>query len=397
MDRRLYNESPYIKEWQTEVREAIEKDGKYHVTLAETAFYPEQGGQLADRGTIDGVPVEGLYEKDRAVVHVMPSAPKGKVVSCSLDFARRFDHMQQHTGQHILSNVFEALLKADTSSFHMGEEDASIELSMPDIPAQAIRAVEDRANELITRDLPVTTHIVSPEEARKFPGVTPPEGADVIRVVEIETVEFNACCGTHVSRLGEIGVIKIIKTEKMGAGQTRAYFKCGGRALRDYQAKHDIVSTLGRQYKATEADLLQRIDLQASQLKAANREIETLTNKLLGIEAAEIAKSATSPLIVQSYGDRHFSELSFLGKYILKNGDFVLILSSVPDKRLIFARGDKYADLNCGKVFKEQLQAYNGKGGGSPNWANAGFASVEDMKRFEALLASLVEKLGLIK
>ncbi len=397
MDRRLYNESPYIKDWQTEVRDVAEKDGKYLVTLAETAFYPEQGGQLADRGTIDGIPVEGLYEKDRTVVHVLPSAPKGKVVSCSLDYARRFDHMQQHTGQHILSNVFEKMLKADTSSFHMGEEDASIELSMPDITAQAIRSVEDKTNEYITRDLPVKTHVVSPDEARKFPGVTPPEGADVIRVVEIETVEYNACCGTHVSRLGEIGLIKIIKTEKMGAGQTRAYFKCGGRALRDYQTKHDIVSTLGRQYKATEADLVQRMDLQASQLKAANKEIETLKNKLLGIEAAEMAKAAASPLIVQSYDDRHFDELSFLGKHLLKSGNFIIIFSSVPDKRLVFARSDKFADLNCGKIFKEQLQAFNGKGGGSLNWANAGFASVEDMKRFEAFLQASVGKLNLIK
>ncbi|MGA9140437.1 MAG: DHHA1 domain-containing protein [Methanocella sp.] len=397
MDRRLYNESPYIKEWQTEVREVIENDGKYHITLAETAFYPEQGGQLADRGTIDGIPVEGLCEKDRTVIHVLSSAPKGKVVSCSLDFARRFDHMQQHTGQHILSNVFETLLKAETSSFHMGEEDASIELSMPDIPVQAIKTVEDRVNELLNRDLTVKTHVVSPEEARKFPGVTPPEGADVIRVVEIETVEYNACCGTHVSRLGEIGLIKITKTEKMGAGQTRAHFKCGGRALRDYQVKNDIVATLGRQYKATEADLLQRIDLQASQLKTANKEVETLTNTLLGMEAAEIAKSATSPVIVQSYDDRHFNELNFLGKYILKNGNFVLIISSIPDKRLIFARSDKFADLNCGKVFKEQLQAFNGKGGGSPNWANAGFASVEDMKRFEAFLKAHAETLNLVK
>ncbi|MGE5548860.1 MAG: alanyl-tRNA editing protein, partial [Bacillota bacterium] len=134
MDHRLYNDSPYINEWQTEVRSIVEIGCKYHVSLAETAFYPEQGGQLADRGTIDGMPVESLYEKDHTVYHVLPAAPEGSVVSCKLDFARRFDHMQQHTGQHVLSAVFDMLYKADTSSFHMGEEDASVELSMPDIP-----------------------------------------------------------------------------------------------------------------------------------------------------------------------------------------------------------------------------------------------------------------------
>jgi alanyl-tRNA synthetase len=391
LDHRLYNDSPYINEWQTQVKSIVVKDDKYHISLAETAFYPEQGGQLADRGTIDGLPVEGLYEQDQTVYHVLPSAPAGKVVKCRLDFARRFDHMQQHTGQHILSYVFEILCHADTSSFHMGEDDASIELAMPDIPAPVARSVEGKVNQLLNLDLKVKTHVTSPAEAARFPGVKPPEGASVIRVVEIETVEYNACCGTHVSRLGEIGLIKITRTEKMGAGQTRAYFKCGRRALADYQVKHDAVSTLGRQFKVTESELVPRIDLQSAQLKAATKEIELLKNKLLDIEATETAKTATSPMIVRAYDDRHFDELNFLGKNILKHGDFILVLSSVPDKRLVFARSDKYADVNCGKIFKEQLSTYNGKGGGSANWANAGFASVEDMKRFEAYLAELLK------
>jgi alanyl-tRNA synthetase len=390
MDHRLYNDSPYINEWQTEVKEIAENDGKYHVTLAETAFYPEQGGQLADGGKIDGMPVEGLYEKDHTVYHILPMAPKGRIVSCRLDFGRRFDHMQQHTGQHILSAVFEMLYHADTSSFHMGEEDASVELSMPDIPADVIKAVEDKVNGLLNLDLKVRTHVVSPTEAMRFPGVTPPAGADVIRIVEIETIEYNACCGTHVSRLGEIGLIKIVRTEKMGAGQTRAYFKCGRRALKDYQVKHDVTATLGRQYKVTESELVQRIELQATQLKTATKDIEQLKNKLLDTEAAETARTATSPLIVRAY-DRHFDELNFLGKNLLKHGDFILILSSVPDKRIVFARSDRFATVNCGKVFKEQLQAYNGKGGGSPNWANAGFGSLADMKRFAAYLEQIAK------
>lgn len=392
MDHRLYNDSPYINEWQTEVRSIVEIGCKYHVSLAETAFYPEQGGQLADRGTIDGMPVESLYEKDHTVYHVLPAAPEGSVVSCKLDFARRFDHMQQHTGQHVLSAVFDMLYKADTSSFHMGEEDASVELSMPDIPPQAVRAVEDRANGLLNLDLAVRTHVVSPEEAARFPGVTPPAGAEVIRIVEIDTVEYNACCGTHVSRLGEIGLIKIVRVEKMGAGQTRVYFKCGRRALKDYQVKHDVVTTLGRQYKAGESGIIPRIDQQAAQLKAAMKEIEQLKNRLLDLEAAEIAKTATSPRIVRSFESRRFDEVNFLGKHILKHGDFILILSSVPDKRIVFARSDKFAGIDCGTIFKEQLPACNGKGGGSPGWATAGFASVEDMKKFEAFLAEFVNK-----
>jgi alanyl-tRNA synthetase len=195
-----------------------------------------------------------------------------------------------------------------------------------------------------------------------------------------------------VSRLGEIGLIKIVKIEKMGAGQTRAHFKCGQRALKDYQLKQDITATLGRQYKVTENEIVSRIDLQAAQLKAATKEIEQLKNKLLDIEATETAKTAASPLIVRSFEDRHFEEISFLGKNILKQGNFILIMASVPDKRLIFARSEKFAGINCGKIFKEQLQAFNGKGGGSPNWANAGFASLEEMKRFAVYLEDIAKK-----
>ncbi len=393
MDHRLYNDSPYINEWQTEVRSIAEKDGKCHVTLAETAFYPEQGGQLADHGKIDGMPVEGIYEIDGSVYHILPAAPQSGTVKCKLDFTRRFDHMQQHTGQHILSAAFEMLCHADTSSFHMGEEDASIELSMPDIPESTLKAVEDKVNALLNLDLKVRTHVVSPVQAARFPGVKPPEGASVVRVVKIDTIEYNACCGTHVSQLGEIGLIKIVRIEKTGAGQTRVYFRCGRRALKDYQIKHDIVAVLGRQFKVTENELLQRVDLQATQLKSAMKDIETLKGRLIDIEAAEMTKAAASPLIVRAFDDRRFDELSLLGKALLKHGDFVMVISSVPDKRLVFARSDRFADINCGKIFKEQLPAFGGKGGGSPAWANAGFGSVEEMKKFEAYLAEYGRKL----
>ena len=385
MEHRLYDDSPYLEEWQTEVTGIAEKGGKYHVTLAATAFYPEGGGQLADRGTIDGIPVEHVYEESGAIYHVLPAAPQRRGVACRLDFGRRFDHMQQHTGQHLLSHVFEELCGAGTSSFHMGEEDVSIEISLPEVPPQAIKAVEGRANGLIYRDLRVRTHVVSPEEAARFPEVTPPPGAVAVRVVEIESVEFNACCGTHVSRLGEIGIVKVVRAERMGSTQTRIYFKCGNRALRDYQQKHDVAATLSRQYKAAEGELVPRVEAQAAQLKAARKEIEGLRMRLLDLEAAGLAKSATSALIHMSCDDRRFDEMSMLGKHLLKHGDFILLLVSRPDRRLIFACGKGFS-LDCGRLFKEHLAAFNGKGGGSPNWATAAFAEMGDLGRFEEFL-----------
>ncbi len=157
----LYCDSPYTKEWQAVVNDIVQKEGKYHVTLSETAFYPGGGGQPSDRGTIDGIAVEDVYEKDGSIYHVIGSGPKEQTVTCRLDFNRRFDLMQQHTGQHLLSAVLFKLYECKTSSLHMGVDELSIDVSLSEMPPEMITAVEDAVNGYIFQDLVVSTHVMT--------------------------------------------------------------------------------------------------------------------------------------------------------------------------------------------------------------------------------------------
>ena len=393
MEQRLYCDSPYLEEWQAEVESIVEKGGKYHVVLSRTAFYPGGGGQPSDRGTIDGLAVEDVYEQDGHIYHVLGKPIEKKAVACRLDFSRRFDLMQQHTGQHLLSAVLYRLYGCKTSSLHMGEDELSIDVELPEMPAEMLTAVEDMANEYIYRDLPVVINCVTAEEASKIELRKAPPKEGEVRIVEITSIDRSPCCGTHVKRTGEIGIIKIVKTEKRG-NETRVYFKCGKRALKDYQLKQDIVSGLVRLYRMSEGEVLAKAEATFSQLKNMQKELAEMKDRALRAEATELACSSKSKIIEKACPDKSFADISTLAKYIIESGDFIVILGSIPDKRLLFAHSGKFG-ISCGQTLKEHLPAFKGKGGGKDNWANGGFNALEDMERFSAFLRNELSKKGI--
>ncbi len=390
MECRLYDDSPYLKEWQAEITSVAEKDGKFIITLDKTAFYPGGGGQPSDLGTIGGIAVEDVYEEECQTYHVLVSRPAEKSVSCKLDFKRRLDYMQQHTGQHLLSAILFDDYQWKTSSLHMSDEEISVDVSVQDIPAETLKAVEDKVNNRIYMNLPVKTHVVGPEEAARFPLRKAVPHADVIRVVEIESTDFSPCCGTHVTRTGEIGIVKILRTEKRG-NETRVHFLCGRRAFGMFQREHETVSGLVKLYRTSEDKVLQRAEETSAQLRDTQKELAAFRNAGIGIEGKELAQAATVKVIEKSFDSYRFDDLNTLSQEIMKYGDFIVILTSIPDKRLLFAHSGKF-DVNCGKVLKEQLPAFNGKGGGKDKWANAGFSNTDDMKRFAAYLKDLTSQ-----
>ncbi|TDT50815.1 alanyl-tRNA editing protein [Fonticella tunisiensis] len=386
---RLYYDNPYLTSWEAEVIDVVEKEGKFAVTLSQTAFYPEGGGQPSDRGTIDGIQLLDVIEDGGIIYHIHPSKPQSQTVRCEVDFQRRFDHMQQHTGQHILSAVFYNLYSGETSSFHLGEDYVSIDISLPEISDYMLRKVEDTTNDYIYKNLKVKTYIIKPDEVSKLPLRKLPPVADSIRIVEIDGVDYSPCCGTHVRSLGEIGIIKIIKTEKY-KGATRVYFKCGKRALLDYQAKQDIVASLSRQFTASEGELIHRGEALSAELKNLSKEVRDLKEKLLGYEAKEIIAASSSNLIVKSFDDKSFEDIQLLSKQIVSLGDYVVILTSTFDRKILLAHSGK-SSIHCGKLFKEHLLKYNGRGGGGDRMAQALFADVKDLKSFEKLLVETVK------
>lgn len=393
MEHRLYCDSPCLTDWETEVEDIRDIGGKYEVTLSETAFYPGGGGQPSDRGTIGGIAVEDVFEREGHIYHVLAKAPEKGKVSCSIDRERRFDLMQQHTGQHLLSAVLFKLYDCKTSSLHMGMDDLSIDVTMSEMTQQLLTAVEDEVNAYIYRDLPVITHTVTAGEAGEMTLRKAPPKVDEVHIVEITSIDRSPCCGTHVLRTGEIGIVKIVKAEKRGA-QTRIYFKCGRRALKDYQMKQDIVSGLVHLYRMSESEVLAKAEATAAQIKNTQKELVEIKDKMLRVEAKEIAASTASKVIEKSYEDKSFGDVSMLAKYIIDSGDYVVILASIPDKRLLFAHSGKF-DINCGNALKENLPSFNGKGGGKDSWANGGFGTLEDLAKFRAFLLDILSKKGL--
>ncbi|MFL5271666.1 MAG: alanyl-tRNA editing protein, partial [Anaeromyxobacteraceae bacterium] len=231
MTLRLYLDDPYLARFEAEVTGERRVGDRAGVTLSRTAFYPEGGGQPADRGTLGGAEVVDVQEVDGEVVHLVAgAAPTGRVEGV-LHWRRRFDHMQQHHGQHLLSAAFEAALGARTVSFHLGDEACTIDLDAPPsrLGAAALEEVERRANETVWRDLPVVARDLAPDElARIALRKEPTKGS---RVVLVEGVDASPCGGTHPRRTGEVGAIALLRAAKWGQG-SRVEFACGGRVLR---------------------------------------------------------------------------------------------------------------------------------------------------------------------
>ena len=385
MTSKLYYSNPYLKTSETEIKSITEKDGNFHVALNETIFYPEGGGQPCDRGFIDEIGVLDVYEENDTIFHVLPSSPTQNTVTCDIDFERRFDHMQQHAGEHLLSGVFLSLFDGHNMGFHLGDDYVTIDLSLSDISDSMVLEAENTANELIYKNLEIKTYIVDSETAAKLPLRKPPIVTQSIRIVEIDKVDYSACCGTHVNYTGEIGIIKIVKTQKY-KNMTRVYIKCGKRALVDFQNKHDMITNLSSSLSTGESQLISKIESDQSDLKNKSREIKSFRDKLSRYEAQEIINSSQSELIIINFEDKNSEDIESLARQIMQIRDHVLILASLKDKRLLACWSGNYS-INLGKIFKENAPSFNGRGGGSNKQAQCSFSQVDDLMGFETFLS----------
>jgi alanyl-tRNA synthetase len=391
MTQKLYYNNPYMKEWEAQVLEIVEREGRLLVLLDKTAFYPEGGGQPADKGFIEDTEVLHVFEEDKVIYHVVNKRPEKAAVSCKLNFNRRFDLMQQHTGQHLLSSVFYDKYKGETSSFHLGEDYVSVDISLPNMTEKIIKEVEEIVNNLIYNNLPVKTYMVDNEELANLPLRKFPKVDEDIRIVEIDEIDYSPCCGTHLISIGELGIVKIIKTEKYKS-ITRVYFKCGKRAFEDFQLKQDIVTNALKILAVDLESLQDKIKINVEELKNNQREIKELKESLYVYEAGDILKSAQSKVIIRSFQDKSFEDIQNIGRAILQAGEYLTIISSLKDKKLWFAHRGSF-DINCGKILKEHLHRYNGRGGGGDKQAQAAFEDQQMLIEFEGFLRTLFKDL----
>ncbi|WP_195576127.1 alanyl-tRNA editing protein [Paenibacillus sp. 1001270B_150601_E10] len=380
MTEKLYYESAYANAWTSKVMRAYEQDGSHYVVLDRTAFYPHGGGQPCDQGTIEGISVVDVVLDGDEVIHQVESVPTQEEVHCVLDWERRFDHMQQHSGQHLLSAVALQLLGAETLSFHLGEEYATIDLQLPTLSGEEMLKLEQEVNQQIMGNLEIVSYFVTEEQLRTLPVVKMPKVTESIRIVEMKGVEYNPCGGTHVSRTGELGLMKLLRAEKQ-KGHVRITFKCGTRALRDYQDSVHILDALAQRFNTGHGDIWDRVEKWDQETRAQKMKLDAAMERLAAYEADELVKSGEGGLLYQLYEDKSMQELQQLALKVTGLVDDVVLLGSMEEQKVVLAHSG-VNELSCGGFFKEHLQSYQGRGGGQPKLAQAGFSTKEDLVSF---------------
>lgn len=397
---RLYYDDAYAREFTARI---VERSGTA-VILDRTYFYPTSGGQPNDTGMIGGVPVVDVSarKEDGAVVHTLEREVAADDVECMINWERRFDHMQHHTGQHILSQAFVQVAGANTVGFHLSPDSITIDVDQANISPTAAAAVEVLANEVVWGDRPVTARIVQPDDAegvriRKLPEHILTGG---LRVIDIDGFDVTACGGTHVARTGEIGTIKILKLEKRG-DKTRVEFRCGGRALADYQVKNTVVNTLTADLTCSIGEITGAVARLQEDFKAAQRALKAATAQLIEFEAERLADEAELTkgvrVIKRLFPDRDFGELRVLATALTQKPGMVVLLATGGEKaQILFARSnDLNADMNT--LLKQTLGLIpNGRGGGQPQMAQGGgnADTAQAQAALDAAERSLLDRLG---
>ena len=398
MTDRLYYKDAYRRSFTANVVDRFCHDGHPAIVLDQSCFYPTSGGQPADRGKLNNRDVIDVFfrESDGAIVHVLAGELWEDEVTGQIDWSRRFDHMQQHTGQHVLSRAFIKVADAETVSFHLSEDSVTIDLHRAGLKPAEIEGAELLANEIIWEDRPVTTQIVSEREAKTLPLRKIPDLEDnTMRIVEVEGFDLTACGGTHVASTGAIGLIKIVKLERRGE-ELRIYFQCGQRALRDYRQKNGIVSRLATTLTTGYWNLEENVDKLLEENKEIRRQLRKQQAELLRYEAAKLVRETPikkqARVITRCFVNRDADEVQELAKTLTDYEATVALLGVAGDKaQLIFARAAN-APGQMDQLIKSALQTLdNAGGGGSAAFAQGG-GPVADESRIEQAL-SRAEKL----
>jgi alanyl-tRNA synthetase len=375
---RIYYTDPYATEFDATVvniEPVSDGAGRHAVVLDRTAFYPTSGGQPFDTGTLGaGTVVEVVDEDDGRVVHLVEGEIQTGPVRGRIDWPRRFEHMQQHTGQHVLSAAFDRLLKVRTVSFHLGTVSSTIDLAR-EVTAGEIARVEQEANRVVWENRPVTIRFADAGEAAAMPLRKESRREGVLRLVEVEDFDVSACGGTHVARTGAIGIIAVAGSEKFKGG-ARLEFLCGGRALAGFHALGDSVAASVRLLSVLPAELPAAIERHQTDARELRRQVRDLQTRLAGHEAAALADAAESVgstrVVVAALEGWDANGLKTIAAAIAgRPGHLALLVSTPAPAAIVVARAPDVA-LDSAAILRQMTAAFGGKGGGRPELAQGG-------------------------
>ncbi|HXG88294.1 MAG TPA: DHHA1 domain-containing protein [Vicinamibacterales bacterium] len=398
MTTRLYYTDSHLTQFDAVVTSCQSQDGRIEVILQQTAFYPTSGGQPFDTGTIGDARVLDVVDRDDGeIVHVVDRMlTPGATRAASIDWPRRLDHMQQHTGQHVLSASFDRLFGVRTESFHLGAASASIDLAR-EVTAREIEAAEDEANRVVWGDRPVAIRYATAEEAAAMPLRKESARTGPLRLIDVEDFDLSACGGTHVARTGAIGIIATGSSEKLRGG-SRVEFLCGGRALGRFREWRDALAAAMRHLSVAPSELAAGIERIQSDAKASQRTIRGLQEQLAVHQAKDLVAGGErigQRLVIAAALDGWDAvTLKTLATAIVAAAPdaVVALFNRATPAVVIVARGGD-ADLDAAKVLKSLIAEFGGKGGGKPDLAQGGGLSCDAEQLVAAARTLLADSL----
>lgn len=387
MTERLYYDNAYLTEFDAEVLVCEPENAAWRVRLDRSAFYPTSGGQPYDTGTLGDANVADVYvDEDGEVWHVV-DAPLavGDRVRGHIDWARRFDHMQQHAGEHILAGACWRYFSGHTIGLHLGKDDSSIDVELPDgrmrLTAEELCMLEDDVNRHIQADVPIRCWFPDAKELNALPLRKPPTVKEHVRVVQIGDDEFCACGGTHPSSAGQIGLVKIVDA-RPSRGKLRLTFVCGMRAFLYFRRMYDAATEAAGILSTGWENLPEKVETLNMRAKEAEYHLnrERRERALDGLDALRCSAEAVGELrvVTHVYDSLPSDALRDVASALIETPDTVALLAARVENGclLLFARSENVT-LHVGKLLSEAVKAFGGKGGGRPDFAQGAASSAE--------------------
>lgn len=380
--KRLYYQNAYTTRFQANIVERVRDEGQTAVILDQTFFYPTSGGQPFDSGTINNIPVHNvtIREKDEAILHWLETEKLWQdEIAGQINWVRRFDHMQQHTGQHILSQAFIQIAQAETVGFHLSDNTLTIDLHTTKISPTQVEETEFLANQIIWQNRPIHIRFVTLEQAQKLAlRKLPPVRQDKLRLIEIDNFDLTACGGTHVSHTGEVGLIKIVKLERQN-NQLRVEFCCGQRALHDYRLKNSLINQLSAELTTGIDGVVTSVSRLKEESKENRKQLKKQQEQLLYFAAAELLKSGKmvgeTAVVSHVFSSEESDpgQLRILANHLTRNDRVIALLGLSGEKsQLLFCRSQE-APGEMNQLIKPALQILgSAAGGGSAVVAQGG-------------------------
>lgn len=397
LEQKLYYIDAYTKDFTTKIiKQDYDKEGNLYVVLNETAFYPTGGGQPHDTGTLNGIPVSNVEEVNGEIRHFIVEQLHTEEVEGKIDWERRFDHMQQHTAQHILSAAFWDHFNIPTIGFHLGKETITIDLETENLHAETVEKAMQIANKIVFENHPIRIEWMNLEEAKTLPLRKEPTMTENIRVVIIENYDYNGCGGTHPKHTGEVGLIQVLGWER-NKGSIRLTFIAGWRTLKLMGQQQQIMKDVSKQLNSSEADIPAKVSQLLTSQKENEKALQTMNEKLLFAEANELLQQPLEIhggiLISKVFTNRLMQEIAKLSAIITEQQEHAITYFVIEneDKLQCILACSKAVTLDMNALLKDALPTIEGKGGGNKKSARGGGKAIMSGDEFLNQLVSSLQ------